>query len=102
LTLHLGLLLTGTSEGKRALGILEGLPRSSFAIGTESWVEHSLGLMQNYEQAGRRTECLFLANELLALDNIGQFHDALQLIKETKAKALEALESQAEEYVLFR
>ena len=102
LTLHLGLLLTGTSEGKRALGILEGLPRSSFEVGTESWLEHSLGLMQNYEQAGRRTECLFLANELLALDNIEQFHDALQLIKETKAKALEALESQTEEYVLFR
>jgi tetratricopeptide (TPR) repeat protein len=101
LTLHLGILLTGTSEGKRALGILEGLPRSSFAIGTESWIEHSLGLMQNYEQVGRRTECLFLANELLALDNIGQFHDALQLIKETKLKALEALESQTDELVLF-
>jgi tetratricopeptide (TPR) repeat protein len=101
LTLHLGILLTGTSEEKRALGILEGLPRSAFAVGTESWIEHSLGLMQNYEQVGRRTECLFLANELLALDNIGQFHDALQLIKETKAKALEALESQSEESVLF-
>jgi tetratricopeptide (TPR) repeat protein len=101
LTLHLGLLLTGTSEGKRALGILEGLPRSAFAVGTESWIEHSLGLMQNYEQVGRRTECLFLANELLALENIGQFHDALQLIKETKAKAIEALESQSDELVLF-
>jgi tetratricopeptide (TPR) repeat protein len=101
LTLHLGILLTGTSEGKRALSILEGLPRSAFEIGTESWIEHSLGLMQNYEQVGRRTECLFLANELLALENIGQFHDALQLIKETKAKALEALESQSDELVLF-
>lgn len=101
LTLHLGILLTGTSEGKRALGILEGLPRSAFAVGTESWIEHSLGLMQNYEQVGRRTECLFLANELLALDNIGHFPDVIQIIKGTKSKALEALENQAEESVLF-
>lgn len=98
LTLHLGLLLTGTSEGKRALGILEGLPRSSFEVGTEPWIEHSLGLMQNYENVGRRTECLFLANELLALDNIGQFHEAVQLIKRTKSKVLEALESLPGEY----
>lgn len=98
LTLHLGLLLTGTSDGQRALRILEGLPRSSFANGSEAWIEHSLGLMQNYEQVGRRTECLFLANELLALDNIGHFHDAVQLIKETKLKALE---SQPEELALF-
>lgn len=101
LTLRLGILLTGTPDGQRALMILEGLPRSAFAIGTESWIEHSLGLMQNYEQAGRRTECLFLAHELLALDNIAQFHDALQLIKETKAKALEALEGQTDQLVLF-
>jgi tetratricopeptide (TPR) repeat protein len=102
LTLHLGILLTGTSEGKRALSILEGLPRSAFAVGTESWIEHSLGLMQNYEQVGRRTECLFLANELLALDNIGQFHDALELIKEIKSKALAAIEASTQEPVLFR
>jgi tetratricopeptide (TPR) repeat protein len=101
LTLRRGILLTGTPHGQRALRILEGLPRSAFAIGTEPWIEHALGLMQNYEQVGRRTECLFLAKELLALDNIGQFHDALQLIKETKAKVLEALESQVEEFALF-
>jgi tetratricopeptide (TPR) repeat protein len=102
LTLHLGILLTGTPEGERALRILERLPRSSFAIGTEAWIEHSIGLMQNYEQVGRRTECLFLANELLANQNIGQFHDALQLIKETKVKALEAMHNHEVEPVLFR
>jgi tetratricopeptide (TPR) repeat protein len=101
LTMQLGILLTGASDGQRALRILEGLPLSSFAIGSEAWIEHSLGLMQNYEQVGRRTECLFLANELLALENIGQFHDALQLIKETKVKALAAIENHDEEFVLF-
>ncbi|MEN9966789.1 MAG: Soluble attachment protein [Actinomycetota bacterium] len=101
LTLHLGILMTGTSEGKRALGILEGLPRSSFAIGTESWIEHSLGLMQNYEQVGRRTECLFLANELLALSNIGEFHDALRLIKEIRANVIEEITFYDDESTLF-
>jgi len=101
LTLSLGILLTGTPDGQRALRILEGLSRSAFSIGTESWIEHSLGLMQNYEQVGRRTECLFLANELLALENIEQFHDAVLLIKETKSKAIQAIEKQDEELVLF-
>jgi hypothetical protein len=72
LTLHLGILLTGTSEGKRALCILEGLPRSSFAIGTESWIEHSIALMESYESMGRVTESLFLANDLLSVPIVSQ------------------------------
>lgn len=86
LTLHLGILLTGTSEGKRALCILEGLPRSSFAIGTESWIEHSIALMESYESMGRVTESLFLANDLLSVPIVSQQETIVERIAILKSR----------------
>jgi tetratricopeptide (TPR) repeat protein len=88
MTLQLGLLLSKLPGDPRGLKVLEGLPRDTFAVGTDEWMEHSMGLLQNYSEFGRTSECLFLANELLAQADHGYFEALIAEIHAIKTEVL--------------
>ncbi len=87
LKLQLGLTLATKIDNSRGLKELESLPRAAFELGTDSWMEHGMGLMKCYEQAGRFSECLFLANELLSNAEHDYFEALIPQIQETKIRA---------------
>ena len=108
LKLHLGVILTGTHDNTRGLQILEALPRSVFEVGSDDWMQHALALLDNYEDRGRYSECIFLANELLALENLDDFEGVAEIVATIKDKAVAHLNPAAaevakasEESVLF-
>jgi tetratricopeptide (TPR) repeat protein len=91
LKLQLGLTLSTLADDTRALAILEALPRTAFEAGSEAWMKHAMGLLQNYDKRGRSSECLFLANELLATADPGHFDELAPEIHFIKASALNRL-----------
>jgi tetratricopeptide (TPR) repeat protein len=88
LKLHLGVILTGTNDNTRGLQILEALPRSVFEVGSDDWMQHALALLENYEDRGRFSECIFLANELLAFENLDNFEGVAEILTKVKEKAV--------------
>ena len=91
LKLQLGLTLATKIDNSRGLKELESLPRAVFEVGTDSWMGHGMGLMKCYEQAGRFSECLFLANELLSNADHDYFEVLVADIHHIKASALSRL-----------
>jgi tetratricopeptide (TPR) repeat protein len=91
LKLQLGLTFSTFADDTRGLTILEALPRNVFDVGSESWMEHAIGLLQNYEKLGRSSECLILANEVLATADLDYFEALLPEIHFIKASALSRL-----------
>jgi tetratricopeptide (TPR) repeat protein len=91
LKLQLGLALSKLQDDTRALTVLEALPRTAFEVGSDSWMEHAMGLLQNYDKRARSSECLFLANELLATADLDYFESLLPDIHFIKASALSRL-----------
>lgn len=91
LTLQLGLALSKLQDDSRALTVLEALPRTAFEVGSDSWMEHAMGLLQNYDKRARSSECLFLANELLATADLDYFESLVPDIHFIKASALSRL-----------
>ena len=88
LKLNLGVILTGTPEGTRGLKMLEALPRSVFEFGSEEWFQHALLLLENYEELGRFSECIFLANEMLANESLENFDGVFEIVTKVKEKAV--------------
>jgi tetratricopeptide (TPR) repeat protein len=91
LTLQLGLALSKLQDDSRALTVLEALPRTAFEVGSDLWMEHAMGLLQNYDKRARSSECLFLANELLATADLDYFESLVPEIHFIKASALSRL-----------
>ena len=87
LKLQLGLTLATKIDNSRGLKELESLPRAVFEVGSDSWMEHGMGLMNCYEQVGRFSECLFLANELLSNADHEYFEALIPQIQSTKVRA---------------
>lgn len=87
LKLQLGLTLATKIDNSLGLKDLESLPRAVFEVGSDSWMEHGVGLMKCYEQAGRSSECLFLANELLSNADHDYFEVLIPQIQEIKMRA---------------
>jgi tetratricopeptide (TPR) repeat protein len=84
LKLQLGLTLSHRIDNARGLKELEALPREVFAVGSESWMEHGMGLMKSYEKAGRFSDCVFLANEMLATDALQSFDGGVEFVARVK------------------
>jgi hypothetical protein len=99
LKLQLGLTLSEHIDNVRGLKELESLPRSVFEVGSGSWMEHGIGLMKSYEKAGRFSECLFLANELLS--NAADFEALIPGIQETKVRVAAKLHKKPVQSMLF-
>ena len=87
LKLQLGLTLATKIDNSRGLKELESLPRAVFEVGSDSWMEHGIGLMNCYEQVGRFSECLFLANELLSNADHEYFEALIPQIQSAKLRA---------------
>jgi tetratricopeptide (TPR) repeat protein len=101
LKLRLGLTLSEHIDNVRGLKELESLPRSVFAVGSNSWMEHGIGLMKSYENAGRFSECLFLANELLSNADADDFEALIPGIKETKVRVAAKIYEKPVQSMLF-
>jgi tetratricopeptide (TPR) repeat protein len=101
LKLQLGLTLSEHIDNARGLKELESLPRSVFAVGSDSWIEHGMGLMKSYEKAGRFSECLFLANELLSNADADYFEALIPQIQETKVRVAAKITSAPTQSTLF-
>lgn len=96
LTLSLGLLLTKQPDGTRGLKVLEALPRSVFEVGGVSWMEHGMALLENYRRAGRNSECLFLANEILGIADHSYFAVLIAELHAIKTDVLQTMGQQAQ------
>lgn len=101
LKLQLGLTLSEHIDNARGLKELESLPRSVFAVGSNSWMEHGIGLMKSYENAGRFSECLFLANELLSNADVDYFEALIPGIQETKVRVAAKIYEKPVQSMLF-
>ena len=99
--LQLGLTLATKVDNSLGLRELESLPRAVFEVGSESWMEHGMGLMKCYEQAGRLSECLFLANELLSNADHDYFEVLIPQIQETKVRAAAKITRAPKQSTLF-
>ncbi len=88
LKLQLGVCLTVTAGAASGLNVLEALPRSSFEVGSEYWLQHALSLLDNYEKLGRFSECLFLANEMLSFEHVRNFDGVVAILTIAKHNAV--------------
>jgi tetratricopeptide (TPR) repeat protein len=101
LKLHLGLTMSEHIDNARGLKELESLPRSVFVVGSNSWMEHGIGLMKSYEKAGRFSECLFLATELLSNADVVDFEALIPGIQETKVRVAAKIYEKPVQSMLF-
>lgn len=101
LKLRLGLILSQHIDNARGLKALEALPRSVFAVGSSPWLEHGIALMKCYEQSGRFSECLFLANELLSNADDCSFEALIPQIQESKVRAASKICEKPVQSMLF-
>jgi tetratricopeptide (TPR) repeat protein len=91
LNLQIALLVAARHDNARALSLLEAIPRSSWAVASESWVDQTVGLMNAYAANGRFSEVIFVAKEIIECLDHEDFKPQIIDALEQKTKALVAL-----------
>lgn len=74
--MELAFCLAERESDAKALEIIEGIDRSSFAVGCSEWAQVTVALAKRYVAIGRNAEALYLADE---------FFNSLWLISDPKA-----------------
>lgn len=89
--LQLGITISERIDNDLGLKELELLPRAVFLVGSDPWIEHAIGLMKCYEKAGRYSECIFLAKELLATTELDAFEEVKKSALQISGRAAIAI-----------